>query len=94
MLAAHPGLVEVDEDLEDEFASYLLVDKRYHMAREIMAGGKYSAKKDPDGPEPPLQMPAWKYILSEKDMDSLLAYFVSLQPWDDEEFDADEEYDQ
>ena len=38
---------------------------------------------DPAGPEPPLQMPAWQYIVDEREIDALLVYFVSIYPWDE-----------
>jgi hypothetical protein len=54
-------------------------------AKEIVRNGRYTAGADPHGPEPPLQMPAWEYLLEEREIDALLAYFVSLNEWNEEE---------
>ncbi|OGR82398.1 MAG: hypothetical protein A2902_06000 [Elusimicrobia bacterium RIFCSPLOWO2_01_FULL_64_13] len=37
-------------------------------------------QEDPDGPEPPLFMPAWKKVLSKKQIDGLARYLMSLLP--------------
>ena len=52
-------------------------------ARACLAQGRYSSKVNPGGPEPPLQMPAWQHIVEEREIDSLLLYFVSLYPWEE-----------
>lgn len=66
-----------------EIGRYAIVRARWDNAEQIIRGGRYTAKLDPEGPEPPLQMPAWSYLLDERDIDALLAYFVSLQEWDE-----------
>lgn len=53
---------------------------QYHSVRDVIRGGSLSAKLDPGGPEPPLQMPAWRARLSDRDIDSVIAYFLTLQP--------------
>ena len=30
-------------------------------------------------------MPAWQYLLEEREIDALLSYFIDLEPWDEEE---------
>jgi len=62
-----------------------VVRTRFLNAREIIRGGRYSAPADPTGPVPPLQMPAWEYLLGGRDIDALLAYFVSLESWEEGE---------
>ena len=66
-----------------EIALFPVVRTRFENAREIIRKGRYSSKIDLDGPEPPLQMPAWQYIVDEREIDALLVYFVSLYPWDE-----------
>ncbi len=66
-----------------EIARFPVVRARFDNAREIIRLGRYSAKRDPAGPEPPLQMPAWQFLLAERDIDALLVYFVSLQEWEE-----------
>ena len=66
-----------------EIALFPVVRTRFDNAKEIIRKGRYSSKLDPDGPEPPLQMPAWQYIVEERDIDALLVYFVSLYPWEE-----------
>ena len=53
------------------------------MYKRQIRKGRYSSKIEVNGPEPPLQMPAWQYIVDERKIDALLVYFVSLYPWDE-----------
>lgn len=82
LLEAHAGLEGLEE--EPEIAGFPLVRARYENAREIIRHGRYSGKLNPVGPEPPLQMPAWQYLVGDREIDALLAYFVSLYPWNDD----------
>ena len=66
-----------------EIALFPVVRTRFDNAKEIIRKGRYSSKIDLTGPEPPLQMPAWQYIVEEREIDALLVYFVSLYPWDE-----------
>lgn len=66
-----------------EIHLFPVVRTRFDNAKEIVRKGRYSSKIDAGGPEPPLQMPAWKFIVEEREIDALLAYFVSLYPWDE-----------
>ena len=48
---------------------------------KIRAGVPVSAKLNPDGPVPPLHMPAFKDLLgSDEDMEALVKYLYSLKP--------------
>ena len=76
-----PDLSAVEEPPEIERLPIVLT--RFANAEEIIRTGRYSAKLEPEGPEPPLQMPAWKYLVEEKEIDALLVYFVSLYPWEE-----------
>ncbi len=88
LVARAPELPEPQEleTLEEppEIGRYPIVRTRFLNAEEIVRLGRYTAKLDPDGPEPPLQMPAWEFLLGERDVDAVLAYFVSLQDWEEE----------
>lgn len=82
------GLMDRGADLaaldeEPEITAFPVVRARYQNARQIIMGGRYSSKVDPNGPEPPLQMPAWRYILEDRQIDALLVYFVSLYDWEE-----------
>lgn len=69
------------------FSNYRLVLTRYHMARDLIRGGKDAARLDPEGPLPPLQMPTWGAILSDREVDALLTYFLYLYDWEDDEWE-------
>ena len=75
-----PDLGAVEED--DDISRFPVVRTRYLNAKQIVRGGRYSAKADPAGPEPPLQMPAWQHLVDERDIDALLSYFISLYDWE------------
>jgi len=79
------------EKLQDSppFPAFRMAYIRYKMAKDIIKNGKPSAKLDPDGPEPPLQMPTWGYILSEREIDALLTYFLYLYDWGDDEWEEE-----
>jgi hypothetical protein len=81
LLQSTGDLVSLEEP--PEITLFPVVRTRFDNAREIIRKGRYSSKLDAGGPEPPLQMPAWQYIVDERDIDALLVYFVSLYPWDE-----------
>jgi len=86
LLERHTDLSTLEE--EPEIHAFPAVRARFENAREIIRRGRYSGKLDPAGPEPPLQMPAWQYLVDDREIDALLAYFVSLYPWDDDAVDG------
>lgn len=47
---------------------------------KIRKGVLSEPKEDPNGPTPPLWMPAWKDIISDEDIDALVNYLTSLLP--------------
>ena len=47
----------------------------------IIQNGAHAAKKDPTGPEPPLQMPAWHGQLTEEDSHAIIAYLITKYDW-------------
>jgi mono/diheme cytochrome c family protein/plastocyanin len=64
--------------------AFPIVRARFLQAREIIKKGRFTTGADPRGPQPPLQMPAWQFLLEEREIDALLAYFVSLHSDRDE----------
>lgn len=64
-----PGLIHVAD-------SYTKAD----LIKKIQMGVPVSAKLNPDGPAPPLHMPAFKDLLSDQDMEALVKYLFSLKP--------------
>ena len=81
-LVDRTGDLDAVEDAP-EVGRFPVVRVRWDNAEQIIRGGRYTSKLDPTGPEPPLQMPAWEYLLDEREIDALLAYFVSLYDWEE-----------
>ena len=57
----------------------------YTKLLKLIESGKNAVRLDLAGPEPPLQMPAWKNKLSPKQIQAILGYFISLMPDDEDE---------
>lgn len=55
-----------------------IVKKQYLATRQLVGDGRRSAKLDPSGPRPPLDMPAWGARLSDSEIDAVLAYLLTL----------------
>ena len=55
---------------------------RFREIQKLIRDGSVMTKKDPEGPAPPLDMPAWKDRLSDSDVDAIIAYLLSLQSWE------------
>lgn len=84
------GLIEEGIDigsLEDspDIGGFAIVRARFQAAVDLIQQGKNAARMDLEGPEPPLQMPMWKYKLSNQDTAAIMGYFVSLYEWDEDE---------
>lgn len=52
------------------------VKTQYLAFRQLVREGRQSARLDAAGPRPPLDMPAWRSRLSEREVDLILAYLV------------------
>lgn len=76
-------LDDLDEDLD--IPMFNVVKARFQALKQIIANGSPPQKLDPDGPEPPLWMPAWRHKLTQGEMDALIVFFVDLFPWDEDE---------
>lgn len=83
LLLKHGSLQGLEE--EPDIPMYKVVRARYAALKNIIRNGSMPQKLDKQGPEPPLWMPAWKYKLSEHEIDSLILYFLDLYPWEDED---------
>ena len=58
---------------------------RHKATIELIKKGSVAIKLDETGPRPPLQMPAWGAMLPDRDIDAILSYFLTLQPWEEED---------
>lgn len=56
---------------------------KYKAIKDVIYKGSRAGKKDPDGPQPQLNMPSWKDKLSDKDVNDIFSYLLSLQPWEE-----------
>ncbi|MCL4839142.1 MAG: c-type cytochrome [Thermoanaerobaculia bacterium] len=61
-----------------EIPLYAAVKKQYLATHQIVASGRKAAPMDPASPPPPLEMPAWEARLTGRDIDSVLAYLLTL----------------
>ena len=53
------------------------VRTQYLTYRQLVREGRRSAKLEPLGPRPPLDMPAWGARLTDQQVDSILSYLLS-----------------
>jgi cytochrome c oxidase cbb3-type subunit 2 len=60
------------------FAHYDEFLEQYDLFHQIVLEGRFTPPKDPAGPEPPLQMPAFQARLRPDEIDAVLAYLLSL----------------
>jgi len=72
----HGPLTELDQ--APEIPLYAVVKKQYLATHQLVASGRVAAAMDPTSPPPPLEMPAWGARLSGRDIDSVLAYLLTL----------------
>lgn len=72
------------EKLADDppISRYNVFLAQYKAVRELIRNGNRAGKKAPDGPQPPMSMPSWEHALSPGDVDSLIAYLITLEPQD------------
>ncbi len=68
------------EDFEGELPipRFFMVKNQFRNVKKLIREGGVAGKKDVHGPQPPLQMPAWGHHLSDPEIDSLLAFILSL----------------
>lgn len=70
---------------EPPFPSYGMFLAQLEAVRQLIHKGNKPGKKDPNGPEPPLQMPSWEGKLSDRDIDAVVSYLITEYPWDEDE---------
>jgi mono/diheme cytochrome c family protein len=58
------------------------VKTQYLALRQLVREGRRSAKLQPSGPRPPLDMPAWESRLADAEIDKILSYLLSLSEAD------------
>ncbi len=58
---------------------------QYDAIRDVIRKGSPSGMKDPAGPPPPLVMPAWGPRLTDFDIDAIIAWLLTQQPWEEQE---------
>lgn len=73
------------ETLEQEapvprFSAFLA---QYKAVKDTIKKGSKPGKLDPNGAEPPLYMPTWGARLSDEDIDSIIAYLLSIYPFEE-----------
>lgn len=56
---------------------------QYQSVRDVIRKGNPPGKKDTSHANPPLEMLAWGQRLSESDIDAIIVYLLSLQPWEE-----------
>lgn len=50
---------------------------------KIVNGAPQLQKLEREGPEPPLVMPSWEHQLTNDELNAVLAYLISVFPWED-----------
>ena len=58
---------------------------QYRALRDVIKNGSTAGKADPEGPSPLLHMPSWAKGLTDKNIDSIFAYLLTVYPWQEEE---------
>jgi mono/diheme cytochrome c family protein len=62
------------------------------LVQKISIGVRSIVKKDPEGPEPLLYMPAWRDVLKKDEIEDLAAYVMTFRPPPGSEDEEDEEW--
>lgn len=57
---------------------------QYRAIKRVIQKGSVAGKEDPNGAEPLLHMPSWADGFTEKDIDSIISYLLTLYPWEEE----------
>lgn len=62
---------------------------QYRAVRDIIRKGSKAGKKDPKGPDPQ-DMPTWGNQLTDDEINSVIAFLLTLQVWEEESSDSEE----
>ncbi len=66
------------------FPTYVRFLAQYgSITKKILEGAAVVQKADTTGPFPPLFMPAWDHYLTNAEINSLIAYMISLNDWEE-----------
>jgi len=71
--------IPLDSLAKDSVPRLEVVLAQYHTIRDLIQSGRTPAKKDANGPVPPLKMPSWRRDLSPADIDAILAYLLNTR---------------
>ena len=78
LVTDHPGLADVAE--APQVPLFPVVKRQYLATLSLVRGGRRSSRLDPDGPRPPLDMPAWGARLPDRDLEAILTYLLTQGP--------------
>ena len=82
LLAENANLDEDSRYREIERCRTVLA--QYHAIGDVIRNGNPAGRADPEGPLPAIPfMPAFEGILSDQDISAIIAYLLTLQPWED-----------
>ncbi|MBI3616239.1 MAG: c-type cytochrome [Candidatus Omnitrophica bacterium] len=76
------GIRNKNMEMAEEVPPLIYIAKGFtrEELKETIRKGRYPARSDPNGPAPPLWMPAWGGKISEEELDALAEYLLSLDP--------------
>jgi len=66
--------------------NYMLIAAQYDAIKKVIQNGSPAAKRDPAGLEP-TSMPSWKNTLSDKHINGVIAYLLSISEFEEEDED-------
>jgi mono/diheme cytochrome c family protein len=84
LLESHADLTAVAADPPFDPDTYEEFLKQLEVMRDVIRNGRQGVKKDPQSPLDPVNMPTWKDTLTDEQIDDILAYLISLFPWEEE----------
>lgn len=59
---------------------------QFNAVKQVIKNGSPAAKENPKGPAPKLHMPSWADGLTDRNIDSIIAYLLSLYQWPAEDY--------
>ncbi len=73
--------------LEDDppMPRFNVVLAQYDSIFQTIKEGSIAGKKDSDSPEPPYHMPGWEERLTNQEINAVIAYLLTLYPWEEDE---------
>jgi len=78
------GRTDLDAVAEPPFRNWPRFVAQTKAIHALILNGNPAGRKDPAGPQPPLSMPSWRYLLSDGEVDDTIAYLISQYPWKDD----------